>query len=129
MQIGKLATLTGISIRMLRYYEQQGLLRPDRTAAGYRRYSIADVNTVKQIELLNRAGLTLNTISHLTHCLGSSPEPVQLCSALTDKIRQQLVMVDQQIEMLNQSRLLLLQLSKQNNTEPGVISEPAANAS
>ena len=96
MQIGKLATLTGISIRMLRYYEQQGLLRPERTPAGYRRYSFADVNTVKQIDLLNRAGLTLNTISHLTDCLGSTPVPVQLCSALTDKIRQQLMLVVQE---------------------------------
>lgn len=118
MQIGKLATLTGISIRMLRYYEQQGLLRPERTPAGYRRYSIADINTVKQIELLNRAGLTLNTISHLTDCLGSTPVPVQLCSALTDKIRQQLTLVDEQIDMLNQSRQLLVRLSELNNAEP-----------
>lgn len=118
MQIGKVTTLTGISIRMLRYYEQQGLLRPERTPAGYRRYSFADVNTVKQIDLLNRAGLTLNTISHLTDCLGSTPVPVQLCSALTDKIRQQLMLVDEQIDMLNQSRQLLVRLSELNNVEP-----------
>ncbi|ARU93737.1 MerR family DNA-binding transcriptional regulator [Tatumella citrea] len=122
MQIGKLATLTGISIRMLRYYEQQGLLRPERTPAGYRRYSISDINTVKQIELLNRAGLTLNTISHLTDCLGSTPEPVQLCSALTDKIRQQLTLVDEQIDMLNQSRQLLVRLSELNKAEPTAVS-------
>lgn len=122
MQIGKLATLTGISIRMLRYYEQQGLLRPERTPAGYRRYSISDINTVKQIELLNRAGLTLNTISHLTDCLGSTPVPVQLCSALTDKIRQQLTLVDEQIDMLNQSRQLLVRLSELNKAEPTAVS-------
>lgn len=116
MQIGKLAVLTGISIRMLRYYEQQGLLRPERTPAGYRRYSVADINTVKQIELLNRAGLTLATISHLTDCLCPASVPVQLCSALTDKIRQQLVMVDEQIDMLNQGRKLLVQLSGLNNS-------------
>ncbi|MBJ2696307.1 MerR family DNA-binding transcriptional regulator, partial [Salmonella enterica subsp. enterica serovar Weltevreden] len=28
MQIGKLAALTGVSIRMLRYYESAGLLHP-----------------------------------------------------------------------------------------------------
>ncbi len=126
MQIGKLATLTGISIRMLRYYEQLGLLQPERTPAGYRRYSVTDINTVKQIELLQQAGLTLTTISHLTHCLGSAPEPVQLCSALTDKLHQQLVSVDAQIDLLRQSRQLLVRLTQLNRADQTAKSpEPA----
>ncbi len=111
MQIGKLSTLTGISIRMLRYYELQGLLQPARTPAGYRHYSMEDVNKVKQIDLLNRAGLTLNTISHLTDCLSSGLQHPQLCSALTRKIHQHLRQVDQQILLLNQSRALLAELA------------------
>lgn len=38
MRIGELARRTGVSERMLRYYEQEGLLRPARTTSGYRDY-------------------------------------------------------------------------------------------
>ena len=40
MKIGELAARTGVSIRSLRYYEQQGLLMPVRNENGYREYSI-----------------------------------------------------------------------------------------
>ena len=34
MRIGELATTTGVSVRALRYYEEQGLLKAERTASG-----------------------------------------------------------------------------------------------
>lgn len=39
MKIGELSARTGVSIRSLRYYEQQGLLAPARHENGYREYS------------------------------------------------------------------------------------------
>lgn len=39
MKIGELAACTGVSIRSLRYYDQQGLLSPVRGENGYREYS------------------------------------------------------------------------------------------
>ena len=39
MQIGELSARTGASVRMLRYYEEQGLLEPRRTGSGYRDYA------------------------------------------------------------------------------------------
>jgi DNA-binding transcriptional MerR regulator len=38
MRVGQLSQKTGVSVRMLRYYEQQGLLKPGRSQAGYRDY-------------------------------------------------------------------------------------------
>ncbi|MEU6192280.1 MerR family DNA-binding transcriptional regulator [Streptomyces sp. NPDC047061] len=36
MKIGELSHRTGVSTRLLRYYEQQGLLHPSRLPNGYR---------------------------------------------------------------------------------------------
>jgi hypothetical protein len=38
MRIGELAERTGVPARLLRYYEEQGLLTPARAANGYRDY-------------------------------------------------------------------------------------------
>ncbi|WP_366525445.1 MerR family DNA-binding transcriptional regulator, partial [Mumia sp.] len=38
MRVGELAELTGVAPRMLRYYEEQGLLVPPRQDNGYRSY-------------------------------------------------------------------------------------------
>lgn len=51
--------MTGIAQQNLRLYERRGLLEPDRTAGGTRRYSPADVLTLQRITLLLDDGLNL----------------------------------------------------------------------
>ncbi|GAA2625983.1 MerR family DNA-binding transcriptional regulator [Actinomadura fulvescens] len=58
MRIGELAQRTGVSVRALRYYEEQGLLVPARAANGYREYAEAAVDVVGCIQLLYAAGLS-----------------------------------------------------------------------
>lgn len=107
MQIGKLAAVTGVSIRMLRYYERAGLLHPARTEAGYRRFTAEDIEVVKRILTLNRAGLTLSAVRGLLNCVRSGTAP---CETLKIKIRDQLNQIERQIEALSESRKLLSQL-------------------
>ncbi|MEU1731179.1 MerR family DNA-binding transcriptional regulator [Streptosporangium sp. NPDC020145] len=45
MKIGELARETGVSVRLLRYYEEQSLLTSHRSASGHRHYT-AEVPTV-----------------------------------------------------------------------------------
>ncbi|MBF6298287.1 MerR family transcriptional regulator [Nocardia amamiensis] len=71
MRIGVLQRRTGVSQRLLRYYEEQGLLRPTRQASGYREYSESDVATVLHIRNLLAAGLSTTTIADLLPCMGS----------------------------------------------------------
>ena len=56
MRIGELADRTGVSRRLLRYYEEQGLLVPSRADNGYREYGESHVDVVRQIAGLLDAG-------------------------------------------------------------------------
>ena len=69
MRIGELAQRTGASRRLLRYYEEQGLLAPDRSPNGYRTYDERFVDRVVQIRSLLDAGLPVRLIRQLLPCL------------------------------------------------------------
>uniref|UniRef100_UPI0007C876EC MerR family transcriptional regulator n=1 Tax=Nonomuraea candida TaxID=359159 RepID=UPI0007C876EC len=64
-----LAHKTGVNRRLLRYYEEQGLLRPVRLDNGYREYTEADVAAVRHIRALLAAGLSTAVISRVLHCV------------------------------------------------------------
>src|ERR671923_1384430 len=69
MRIGELARRTGVSERSLRYYEQQGLLRADRTPGGHRDYPEHAVDRVIRIQELFAAGLHSKKIAQLLPCM------------------------------------------------------------
>ncbi|MFD6426345.1 MerR family transcriptional regulator [Streptomyces sp. NPDC060198] len=69
MRIGDLAEATGVNRRLLRYYEEQGLLRPRRLANGYRDYDDGDVVAVRSIRYLLAGGLPTSMIAGLMHCV------------------------------------------------------------
>ncbi|MFD8937620.1 MerR family transcriptional regulator [Streptomyces sp. NPDC059578] len=68
MRIGAFSRRTGVSQRLLRYYEEQGLLAPRRLPSGYREYEEADVRTVRGIRTMLAAGLSTRTIAELMPC-------------------------------------------------------------
>lgn len=53
------AELTGLGVQNLRLYETRGLLEPDRTPGGTRRYSANDLDRLRRIGDLLDAGLNL----------------------------------------------------------------------
>jgi MerR family transcriptional regulator/heat shock protein HspR len=57
--ISAAAELVGIGVQNLRAYEARGLLEPDRTEGGTRRYSANDVDRLRRISDLLEAGLNL----------------------------------------------------------------------
>lgn len=59
------AELTGVAPQTLRLYEAKGLLDPERTAGGTRRYSAADLDRVQRITTLTADGLTLAGIARI----------------------------------------------------------------
>lgn len=65
VRVGELAARSGVSVRALRYYEQQGLLAPQRSAAGQRLYSSEDARSVAAIRELFSAGFCSSVIAAL----------------------------------------------------------------
>lgn len=63
MTIGETSRRSGWSPRMLRYLEQEGLVVPGRSAAGYRRYGILELNQLNTLaDLRSRFGVELKEL-------------------------------------------------------------------
>lgn len=68
MRIGELAAATGSTPRLLRYYEEQGLLSPESAYNGYREYSELLVLKVQRIRGLLSTGMPISLISVILPC-------------------------------------------------------------
>lgn len=86
VSISALSIAYGLTPEALRYYEEKGLLTPERASAnGFRRFSIADVQRLGIIKSLQRQGFSLDEIRRaLTGC------PLEELIALMDEKRAQL---------------------------------------
>jgi DNA-binding transcriptional MerR regulator len=71
------ALRTGLTVRALRVYEDYGLIKPARSAAGWRRYGAEELLKLNEIGLLKVLGLTLTQISTMTR-RGTPPSIRQL---------------------------------------------------
>ena len=107
MKIGELSRRTGVSVRMLRYYGEEGLLTPGRTDAGYRDYDPADEETIHQIKMLGAAGMTLPVIRDFLPCALESRGEFEPCDELKTRLQLQIAEVDERMAKLAQSRTTL----------------------
>lgn len=106
MRIGRLAERTGVSTRLLRYYEDQDLLTPERMANGYRDYSERLVERVVQIRGLLDAGLTTRIIRQILPCL-DDPCTIHVTDAtpeLIEALERQREQMDVRIRCLAKNR-------------------------
>ncbi|MET9317669.1 MerR family transcriptional regulator [Kribbella sp. NPDC003505] len=71
VRIGEVARGAGVSVRAVRYYEQQGLLVAERSPSGQRLYRQDAVTLVRFIQQMYAAGLTSQRIAELLPCWDS----------------------------------------------------------
>jgi DNA-binding transcriptional MerR regulator len=74
VRIGELSARAGVSVRALRYYEEQGLLTSTRSASGQRHYTEYAVERVVFLQRMYAAGLSSRTIIELLPCVDSPSE-------------------------------------------------------
>ena len=94
MRIGELSERTGASIRSLRYYEERGLIRAERTPSGQRRYDPGTVERVQLIRDLLAASLGTEAIADVLPCIA---EPATRTTALTDRLLAERDRLDSEI--------------------------------
>jgi DNA-binding transcriptional MerR regulator len=111
VRIGELSRRTDISTRMLRYYEEQGLLTAQRDDNGYRSYAESSAGQALQIRGLLDSGLTTEIIRELLPCLEGSFEgaerpltPPYLSAELADALSQHLARIQKRIDCLTRNR-------------------------
>lgn len=107
MRIGELARRTGVSERMLRYYEQESLLQPARTGAGYRDYGDAEVQVARRIRMLSVAGLKLETIRILLPCILDNQPRFEPCPEVRAALREEVGKLDEKLRDLSESRRIV----------------------
>ncbi|MET8364188.1 MerR family transcriptional regulator [Micromonospora sp. NPDC005194] len=108
MRISELAREAGTTPRALRYYEEQGLLRPARLASGYRHYDSQAVGTVRHIQLLLSAGLNTAAIAEILPCI---PDDVTVlaptCPELLDALAVERTRITTSMDRLAAARDVL----------------------
>jgi DNA-binding transcriptional MerR regulator len=108
VQIGDLSAKTGASVRMLRYYEEQGLLEPERTESGYRIYAESDILRVGHIRCMLASALPTNVVRQALRFLLDGPPPIpdrpEDRAELAATLKRELDELTERIEILNRSR-------------------------
>ncbi|AZM50783.1 MerR family transcriptional regulator [Streptomyces sp. WAC 06738] len=93
MRIGEVARRSGVSVRALRYYEEQGLLTPARSPGGQREYADDAVDRVRFFQQLYAAGLPSRRIAELLPCIDTGTttgEQRAMLDAERARIRQRI---------------------------------------
>ncbi|GHG85716.1 MerR family transcriptional regulator [Streptomyces lanatus] len=102
MRIGELAARAGVSVRSLRYYEEQGLLTSARSASGQRHYTEGQVERVGFLQRMYAAGLSSRTIAELLPCVDSPSEATS--DAALERMAEERERLSEHIEDLIRTR-------------------------
>ncbi|WP_328782382.1 MerR family transcriptional regulator [Streptomyces canus] len=99
--VAEAARLVGLSTHTLRYYEQEGLVRPARNASGYREYSAFDLRRLVFLTRMRLSGMTMTDLKRYILLVEQGP------STIPERRR---IMLDQQDRITRQIRELGLAL-------------------
>jgi DNA-binding transcriptional MerR regulator len=102
MKIGALASLSGLPVKTLRYYEDLGLLPAvSRSQGGYRLFGEESLRRLEFIRRLKTLGLSLEEIQG---CLAVHDAGAMPCGDIQIQLGRQIERIDAQLKELRQLR-------------------------
>jgi len=104
MRAGQAAAAAGVSVKALRYYERQDLVRPTRSGNGYRVYTGADVRAVAEVRALMVLGLSAREAEPFVACLRAGHEVGDDCAESIAAYQRKIDQVDAMITRLSGAR-------------------------
>jgi DNA-binding transcriptional MerR regulator len=127
--VGEFSTLAQVSKRLLRYYDEIGLLKPVHTdpATGYRYYSGEQMAHLNRILVLKELGLSLDQIRRLLSEQVSTDEMQGMLLLKKAEVEQQLRAELQRIRMI-EARLQAIRNTEANKPLDVVIKPSPAQA-
>ncbi|WP_367277347.1 MerR family transcriptional regulator [uncultured Roseobacter sp.] len=106
MRAKEAAERLGITQRMLRHYEKEGLLDVGRTQNGYRSYGEADLRRAGRIYDFIATGFSTREIRSMSACL--SDEGAGPCEGGIEKLTEKLEHIDRLRAELDEKRRAIL---------------------
>ncbi len=104
MNIGTVAERSGLPPKTIRYYEEIGLLRPDRRDNGYRDYSSEDVHRLRFLQRSRSLGFTVEQCRQLLSLYGDTHRESAEVKAIA---QAKLTEIDRKIAELQGLRTML----------------------
>jgi MerR family transcriptional regulator, copper efflux regulator len=107
VNIGEAAQASGISAKMVRYYEAIGLIRPPkRRPSGYRQYELPDVNRLRLIRIARDSGFSLVDIKDILALWDdrkrSDAETKKLALVKVRELKQRVEQIEEMIDAFRQ---------------------------
>lgn len=134
MLIGELAKKTQCSVRVIRHYEQCGLLVSERGDNGYRRFPVSAVDHVLRIRVLLRNGFNLDEIRPVASMLEVRPlklvcaDVIRLYEAKLDDIEARIAELSEVRDRVRQRLEVIIEQREQGGpVEPPVLPDSAAH--
>jgi MerR family transcriptional regulator, redox-sensitive transcriptional activator SoxR len=77
ISIGQMASRTGLAVSAIRYYEEEGLVHPERSRAGQRRFKRADIRRLSFVLIIQQLGFSIADIRTMLASLPDGRTPTQ----------------------------------------------------
>lgn len=105
LKIGEVAERTKVAPRLIRYYEQQGLLSSERAPNGYRTYTEEHVERITRVAGLIQAGLPTRLVKVLLDAEDAAARNEPTCPLeVAELLAAELGPIEDRIACLTRSR-------------------------
>lgn len=127
MNIGEAASAAGVSAKMIRHYEQIGLLpAAERSDAGYRLYGEREVSVLRFIRQSRRLGFSVPQVAELIGLWGDSQRSSREVKAVAQRHLADLEEKRQEIEQMMEGLSVLVKACHGNDQPHCAILEKLA---